>query len=118
MNRTVNEEIGREICDIEHFSLRGEPSVVTFRNVSLFKLYFFLLFLIFLGSGTPLIFFIFINKIKLTMVLTKKLLQHLFTAGLQNPSESKLAKEVSIFKLINKDKIGFCKKIIKFVSLF
>jgi hypothetical protein len=35
MNRTVNEEIGREICDLEHFSQLGDPSIVTFRNVSL-----------------------------------------------------------------------------------
>ncbi len=71
MNRTVNEEIGREICDIEHFSLRGEPSVVTFRNVSFFQIAFFLLFSGFLGYGTTLIFVIFIIKIKLTLILTK-----------------------------------------------
>ncbi len=38
----------------------------------------------------------------------KAFLKTLFASGLQNPSESKLAKKVSVFKLINKDKIGFC----------
>ncbi len=44
-----------------------------------------------------LIFVIFIIKIKLTMILTKDFSRNLFAAGLQNPSESKLAKKVSIF---------------------